>query len=68
MTVQGMPVQRRLVFGGLSALAAGVGAAAVLHHYSRKWIMPPRVVLDAPQGDTCEEVRFAAEDGTPLYG
>ncbi len=59
---------RRLVFGGLSALAAGVSVTAALRHYSRKWIMPPRVVLDPPQGDACEEVHFTAADGTPLYG
>ncbi len=63
-----MQVQRRIVLGGLGALAAGLGATAMLRHYSRKWIMPPRVVLDPPQGDACEEVRFAADDGTPLYG
>ncbi|MCL6567735.1 MAG: alpha/beta fold hydrolase [Meiothermus silvanus] len=39
-----------------------------LRHFSKGWIVPPRVVLDPPPCDTVEEVHFASEDGTPLYG
>ncbi len=55
--------------GGLGAVAvAGGGFTAGLLHFSRKWIAPPRVVLDPPRCDTAAEVRFASTDGTPLYG
>lgn len=64
-----MRVHRRIVLGGVGGVvAAGVGLAAVLRHYSRRWIMPPRVVVDPPHGDACQEVHFTADDGTPLYG
>lgn len=60
---------RKRWLGGLGV--AGVGGSAVtaaLLHFSRKWIMPPRVLLDPPTCMSAEEVRFAADDGTPLYG
>lgn len=60
--------KRSLLRGAAGAVAVGLGLTAALVHFGRKWIMPPRVVLDPPQGDACEEVHFAAADGTPLYG
>jgi dipeptidyl aminopeptidase/acylaminoacyl peptidase len=52
---------------GLGALAGG-GFAAVLVHFSRRWIVPPRVRLDAPACPAAEEVHLTAPDGIPLYG
>jgi dipeptidyl aminopeptidase/acylaminoacyl peptidase len=48
--------------------AAGAAFLAVLLQQSRRWIVPPRVVLDPPHCTLVEEVRFGATDGVPLYG
>lgn len=53
--------------GAATAVAAG-GFSAVLLHFSRRWIQPVRVVLDAPTCDQVEETRFVSDDGTELYG
>jgi alpha-beta hydrolase superfamily lysophospholipase len=52
---------------GAAALAAG-GFVLALRHFSRRWIVPPRVVLEPPPCDAVEEVHFASDDGIPLYG
>lgn len=52
---------------GLSLVGGGVFSFA-LRRASRRWIEPPRVVLDPPTCDSVEEVHFASLDGTPLYG
>jgi alpha-beta hydrolase superfamily lysophospholipase len=64
-----MTMRGALALGGLggAALAAG-GFSAALLHFSKRWIEPPRVVLDPPHGERFEEVHFASLDGTPLYG
>jgi pimeloyl-ACP methyl ester carboxylesterase len=52
---------------GVAAVGAG-GFLGALRHFSKGWIVPPRVVLDPPRCDAVEEVHFTSEDGTPLYG
>ena len=60
---------RKAWLGGLGCAAvAGAGFTAALLHYSRRWIAPPRVILDPPHCDIVEEPRFTSVDGTPLYG
>ena len=62
-----MGIKKWLGGVGVGALAGSAFTAALLY-FSRRWIVPPRVVLDPPRCDTAEEVSFAAADGTPLYG
>lgn len=56
----------------LAALAAPVVALAALGTalvwYSRRWIVPPRVVFEPPHADHVEEARFRSADGVGLYG
>jgi uncharacterized protein len=49
-------------------LVAGTGVAGALIWFSRRWIVPPRVVFDLPSGDQAEAVEFASRDGTRLRG
>jgi alpha-beta hydrolase superfamily lysophospholipase len=62
-------VSNKLWVGGLGMAALAACAFAVaLRRFSRQWIEPPRVVLEPPRCDAVDEVHFASEDGTPLYG
>ena len=62
-------MNRKVLAVGLGAAGlAGVGFAAAVVHFSKRWIAPPRVTMDPPRCETVEEVRFASADGTPLYG
>lgn len=49
------------------ALAA-VGFGAAVLWFSRRWIMPPRVVFQPPAEEHLQEARFRSTDGTPLTG
>jgi uncharacterized protein len=56
----------------LAAMAAPVVAVGALGSalvwYSRRWIVPPRVVFEPPHADHVEEARFRTADGIALYG
>ncbi len=59
--------RRYTLAAGLAALS-GVAAAAAFCGISRRWICPPRVIIEPPESDLVQEVRFTASDGVPLYG
>ncbi|MFN8557430.1 MAG: alpha/beta hydrolase-fold protein [Dehalococcoidia bacterium] len=51
----------------LTAMAGGLFTGALLY-LSRRWVVPPRVLLGAPEGGAAREVTFPSADGIPLYG
>ncbi len=67
MRVQAPALRRPGLRVGVSMLAlGGMAFMLALRRISRRWICPKRVTFPPVAG--VEEVRFAAADGTPLYG
>ena len=66
-----IPKENHVNAGPIVAGAALVGISAftvALLRASRRWIVPPRVVIDPPGVDELEEAHFTSADGTPLFG
>jgi len=52
---------------GAPLVALG-GLAAALTWFSRRWIVPPRVIFEPPHEEHVEQVRFRTDDGVALHG